>query len=281
MSKSQIVQKGNVVNVAVGVDIGSLTAKTVVLDSDCRIASYKVIQGKIVDEAAAIASMQQALKDVHLTREEIGFLVTTGYGRNMVSFGDKNITEISCHARGAQFLFPGVRTVIDIGGQDSKVITLNGEGSVVNFAMNDKCAAGTGRFLEVMADALEVPLEEMGTLSLRAENPALVSSICTVFAESEVISLTAQGRSKLDIIAGIHEAIARRMHSLVNQVRMTPPVVMSGGVAKNAGVVRVLERLLETEIILPPEPQIVGALGAALFAAEEVKRNAKVPGAQH
>ena len=276
MSKSQIVREGNVVNVAVGVDIGSLTAKTVVVDSDCHIASYKVIQGKIVDEAAAIASMQQALKDVHLTRADIGFLVTTGYGRNMVSFGDKNITEISCHARGAQFLFPGVKTVIDIGGQDSKVITLNGEGSVVNFAMNDKCAAGTGRFLEVMADALEMPLEEMGTLSLRAQNPALISSICTVFAESEVISLTAQGRSKLDIIAGIHEAIARRMHSLVNQVRMTPPVVMSGGVAKNAGVVRVLERLLETEIILPLEPQIVGALGAALFAAEEVKRNARV-----
>ena len=272
-------REGKAVNVAVGVDIGSLTAKTVVLDSDCHIASYKVIQGKIVDEAAAVASMQQALEDVDLTRADIGFLVTTGYGRNMVSFGDKNITEISCHARGAQFLFPGVKTVIDIGGQDSKVITLNGEGSVVNFAMNDKCAAGTGRFLEVMADALEVPLEEMGTLSLRAENPALISSICTVFAESEVISLTAQGRSKLDIIAGIHEAIARRMHSLVNQVRMTPPVVMSGGVAKNAGVARVLERLLETEIILPPEPQIVGALGAALFAAEEIKRNAKVPGA--
>ena len=272
-------REGKAVNVAVGVDIGSLTAKTVVLDSDCRIASYKVIQGKIVDEAAAIASMQQALKDVHLTRADIGFLVTTGYGRNMVSFGDKNITEISCHARGAQFLFPGVGTVIDIGGQDSKVITLNGKGNVVNFAMNDKCAAGTGRFLEVMAGALEVPLEEMGTLSLRAENPALISSICTVFAESEVISLTAQGRSKLDIIAGIHEAIGRRMHSLVNQVGMTPPVVMSGGVAKNAGVVRVLERLLETEVILPPEPQIVGALGAALFAAEEIKRNAKVPGA--
>ena len=262
--------------VGVGVDIGSLTAKSVVMDSDCHIASYKVIQGKIVDETAAIASLQQALENAQLTRAEVGFLVTTGYGRSMVSFGDRNITEISCHARGAQFLFPGVRTVIDIGGQDSKVITLNGEGSVVNFAMNDKCAAGTGRFLEVMAHALEVPLVEMGTLSLRAEAPALISSICTVFAESEVISLTAQGRSKLDIIAGIHEAIARRMHSLVNQVGMTPPVVMSGGVAKNAGVVRVLERLLETEIILPPEPQIVGALGAALFAVEELKRNVEI-----
>ncbi len=262
--------------VAAGVDIGSLTAKTVVMDSDYHTVSYRVIQGKIVDETAAIASLQQALEDVHLTRAEVGFLVTTGYGRSMVSFGDKNITEISCHARGAQFLFPGVRTVIDIGGQDSKAIALDGEGSVANFAMNDKCAAGTGRFLEVMAHALEVPLEEMGALSLRAENPALISSICTVFAESEVISLTAQGCSKLDILAGIHEAIGRRMYSMVNQVGMTPPVVMTGGVAKNAGVVHALERLLETEIILPPEPQIVGALGAALFAVEELKRNMEV-----
>lgn len=268
---STLVRKGEVSKVAVGVDIGSLTAKTVVMDSDRHIASYRVIQGKIVDEAAAIASLNQALEDVHLTQAGIGFLVTTGYGRNMVSFGDKSITEISCHARGAQFLFPGVRTVIDIGGQDSKVISLNGEGSVINFAMNDKCAAGTGRFLEVMANALEVPIEDMGALSLRAENPATVSSICTVFAESEVISLTAQGRSKLDIIAGIHEAIGRRMHSLVNHVGMTPPVMMSGGVAKNLGVVCVLERLLGTEIILPPEPQIVGALGAALFAMDELK----------
>ncbi len=272
---STLVRKGEVSKVAVGVDIGSLTAKTVVMDSDRHIASYRVIQGKIVDEAAAIASLNQALEDVHLTQAGIGFLVTTGYGRNMVSFGHKSITEISCHARGAQFLFPGVRTVIDIGGQDSKVISLNGTGSIINFAMNDKCAAGTGRFLEVMAHALEVPIEEMGALSLEAKSPATISSICTVFAESEVISLTAQGRTKLDIIAGIHEAIGRRMHSLVNHVGMTPPVVMSGGVAKNVGVVHVLEKLLETEIIVPPEPQIVGALGAALFARDELKGKVK------
>ena len=261
--------------VAVGVDVGSLTAKSVVMGPDCHIASYKVVQGMIVDEAAAMASMQQALDDAHVTQAEVGFLVTTGYGRKMVGFGDKSITEISCHARGAEFLFPGVRTVIDIGGQDSKVITLNGGGSVVNFAMNDKCAAGTGRFLEVMAHALGIPLEEMGALSLRAEAPALISSICTVFAESEVISLTAQGRSKVDIIAGIHVAIASRVHSLANRVGVAAPVVMSGGVAKNAGVVRALERLLETEIALPPEPQTVGALGAALFAIDELERDAK------
>jgi predicted CoA-substrate-specific enzyme activase len=256
--------------VAVGVDIGSLTAKSVVVDHETHILSYKVIQGKIVDEAAAVASLNQALKDAKLTHDAVGYSVTTGYGRNMVSFGDKNITEISCHARGAQFLIPGVKTVIDIGGQDSKAIALDGHGKVSNFGMNDKCAAGTGRFLEVMAHALEVPLEEMGRLSLTAEKPEVISSICTVFAESEVISLTARGSSKLDIIAGIHEAIGRRMHSLVNQVGVHEPVVMSGGVAKNVGVVRVLERLLETEITVPQEPQIVGALGAALFAVEEL-----------
>jgi len=256
---------------AVGVDIGSLTAKSVVIDADARIVGYKVIQGKIVDESAALVSLEQALETAHLSRPDVDFLVTTGYGRNMVNFGDKTITEISCHARGAQYLSTGVRTVIDIGGQDSKVIALDGEGGVINFAMNDKCAAGTGRFLEVMADALDVPLEEMGGLSIKSENPAQISSICTVFAESEVISLKARGRSKMDIISGIHEAIGRRMHSLVNQVGMTAPVVMSGGVAKNKGVVGVLARLLETKIIVPPEPQIVGALGAALFALEAVK----------
>jgi len=257
---------------AVGVDIGSLTAKSVVIDAEERIVAYKVIQGKIVDEAAAAASLEQALEEAHLSRPDVDFFAITGYGRNMVCFGDKTITEISCHALGAQSLSPGVRTVIDIGGQDSKVIALDGGGSVANFAMNDKCAAGTGRFLEVMADALDVPLEEMGGLSLNSKNPAQISSICTVFAESEVISLKAGGRSKVDIISGIHEAIGRRMHSLVNQAGMKAPVLMSGGVAKNIGVVRVLERLLETPIILPPEPQIVGALGAALFALDALKK---------
>jgi predicted CoA-substrate-specific enzyme activase len=260
---------------AVGVDIGSLTAKSAVIDPEGNIVSYRVIQGNIVDEAAAKESLRLALHDSNLTEGDIGFLVTTGYGRNMVSFGDKNITEISCHARGAKFLSPLVRTVIDIGGQDSKVISLNSGGSIVNFAMNDKCAAGTGRFLEVMAGALDVPLEKMGPFSLSSQAPASISSICTVFAESEVISLSARGQSKQDIIAGIHEAIARRMHSIVNQAGMIPPVLISGGVAKNVGVVNVLERLLQTRIIVPPEPQIVGALGAALFALKEIKGRQK------
>jgi predicted CoA-substrate-specific enzyme activase len=215
------------------------------MDDRGKIVSYKIIQGRIVDEMAALASLKNALDQGNLSEADIGFMVTTGYGRNMVCFGNKSITEISCHARGAQYLNPEVRTVIDIGGQDSKVISLNGAAGVVNFAMNDKCAAGTGRFLEVMAQALEVPIEEMGALSLKSRDPATISSICTVFAESEVISLVAQKRSRTDIVAGIHESISRRMHSLVSQVGVNQPVIMSGGVAKNAGVVRALERLLE------------------------------------
>jgi len=254
-----------------GVDIGSLTAKSVILDENREILAYSIVHQGIVNEEAALASLDRALNEAGLGREDLEFIVTTGYGRNLVGFGDKNVTEISCHAYGAHFLHPQTRTVIDIGGQDSKVIALDEQGRVAGFNMNDKCAAGTGRFLEVMCRALGVALEEMGELSLRSQNPAQVSSLCTVFAESEIISLAAQGYPKVDIIAGIHEAIGRRIFSLVKSVALRPRVMMTGGVAKNKGVIKVLERLLGTEIITPPEPQIVGALGAALFALEEVK----------
>ncbi len=254
--------------VVAGVDIGSLTAKTVILDNSSHILSHSVVAAGIVDEQAARTSFGEALQKAQLDQKDVDFIVTTGYGRTLVNFGNKNITEISCHARGANYLVPGVRTVIDIGGQDSKVISLDGKGTVIKFAMNDKCAAGTGRFLEVMANALGVKLENMGPFSLESREPLSVSSICTVFAESEVISLKAKGHSKVDIIAGIHYSIARRMLSLTNSVGLRAPLMMSGGVAKNIGVVRALEKGLNTQIIVPEEPQIVGALGAALFALE-------------
>ena len=257
-----------------GVDIGSLTAKTVIMGLDGQILADNVIQRGIVDEAAANASLRRALRGAGLRQKDLGFLVTTGYGRSMVQFGDKNVTEISCHARGAHYLFPGVRSVIDIGGQDSKCISLDGEGRVTNFAMNDKCAAGTGRFLEVMARALGVPLASMGELSLQSLQPAAVSSLCTVFAESEVISLVAQGQAKPDIVAGIHEAIGRRMLALTKLVGVRAPLVMSGGVAKNRGVVRVLERLTGVSMAIAADPQIVGAIGAAIFALDEVRSEA-------
>ena len=178
------------------------------------------------------------------------------------------ITEITCHARGAFFVHPETRTVIDIGGQDSKVIRLDGQGRNVDFQMNDKCAAGTGRFLEVMAHALEVKLEDLGGLSLSAPRTIQISSMCTVFAESEVVSLIAENQPKEVIIRGLHDAIADRILGLVRRVGVEEKVTLTGGVAKNEGVVRALEERLAVKLFVPPEPQIIGALGAALLARE-------------
>lgn len=255
-----------------GVDIGSTTAKTVILDEQGHILTYNVVEQGIVNEASAENSFRQALDRTGLTIEKLEYVITTGYGRNLVKFGNENITEISCHARGAYFLSPQVRTIIDIGGQDSKTIAINEAGKIVSFGINDKCAAGTGRFLEVMSRALGVRLDSMGTFSLQSKNPARVASMCTVFAETEIVSLSAQGHDKIDIIAGLHEAVSRR---IVNLARSTtsikPRIMVTGGVAKNKGVVKALERLLDREIIVPEEPQIVGALGAAIIALGKVK----------
>ncbi|MBI4287700.1 MAG: 2-hydroxyglutaryl-CoA dehydratase [Chloroflexi bacterium] len=254
-----------------GVDIGSLTAKAVILDHRGEVLASSIIPAGIVNEKTAEVSLHKALRHAHLSSDDLAFVVTTGYGRTLVKFGNKNVTEISCHARGAHYLLPAVRTVIDIGGQDSKAIVLDSKGKVVNFTMNDKCAAGTGRFLEVMARALGVELEDLGPLSLQSRNPAQVSSVCTVFAESEIISLASKNVSKVDIIAGLHESIGRRIVGMAKGVGVRPTVMMSGGVAKNQGIVQVLNRMLGTDMVIAPEPQIVGALGAALFALEEVE----------
>lgn len=249
-----------------GIDIGSVTAKTVIMDERQKILSYSIVEEGIVNETSAKLSLAKALDLAALRREEIRFIVTTGYGRKLVGFGDKSVTEITCHATGAHFLLPEVRTIIDIGGQDSKAISLRGDGNILSFKMNDKCAAGTGRFLEVMSRALNLSLREMGELAKKSTNPCHVSSVCTVFAESEIISLSAQNFHKEDIIAGLYESIARRTSSLLNGISVRPKVMMTGGVAKNTQLVMVLERAIGTEIITPEEPQIVGALGAALIA---------------
>jgi len=193
--------------------------------------------------------------------------VSTGYGRNSVDFADKAITEITCHAAGAYFQDPAVRSVIDIGGQDSKAISMDDAGRVNDFVMNDKCAAGTGRFLEVMARALEVDLDAFGEMSLKADTPAAISSLCTVFAESEVISLIARGEKRENIIAGIHESIGSRVLAMAKRVGVTEPVMMTGGVAKNIGVVKALENRAGVSIKVSPNAQINGAIGAALLAA--------------
>jgi predicted CoA-substrate-specific enzyme activase len=264
--------------IVAGVDIGSITAKTVTIDEQKRILSSTIVHQGIVNQEAAWSCLQAALEKAGIRREALAFLVTTGYGRNLVTFGDRSITEITCHAAGVHHLLPEVRTVIDVGGQDSKVIALDEQGRVATFRMNDKCAAGTGRFLEVMAHALGVELTALGEVALQSQHPAPVSSVCTVFAESEVVSLAARGFPKVDIVGGIHEAIANRLSSMVRAVGVREQIVMTGGVAKNQGVVRALERLLGVPIVVPPEPQIIGALGAALFALQKAPGQATVDG---
>lgn len=249
-----------------GVDIGSVTAKTVIMGAGAEPLCYNVLHQGLVNEAAALRSLARALDDAGVGRDALSTVITTGYGRQLVKFGDRSITEITCHAAGVHHILPDVRTIIDVGGQDSKVIKLDDQGLVVTFRMNDKCAAGTGRFLEVMARALGVELGEFGQIALESRNPAPVSSVCTVFAESEIVSLAARGFPRTDIIGGIHEAIARRLSSLVRAVGAREPIAMTGGVAKNPGAVNALERTLGTKIRIPEEPQIVGALGAAVLA---------------
>lgn len=261
-----------------GVDVGSITAKAIIVDSERRILAQRIVHQGIVNERAAWTCFEEAVDSAGLRPDDISYIVTTGYGRDLVKFGDKSVTEITCHAAGVHHLLPAARTVVDVGGQDSKVISLDEDGRVVTFRMNDKCAAGTGRFLEVMAIALRVDLTELGGIALESNNPAPVSSVCTVFAESEIVSLSAQGYPKVDIIGGLHEAIANRLTQMVRAVGVREPVVMTGGVAKNQGVVRALERTLGIKIVIPSEPQITGALGAAFFALRGVEGNPALSG---
>ncbi len=251
--------------ITAGVDVGSLSADAVVLN-DGKVAGYSVVNTGADMRRAATQSYNQALEQAGLEHSDVGMVVSTGYGRSSVPFASKAVTEITCHGKGARFLFPGASTIIDIGGQDSKVIEVGGLGKVVDFVMNDRCAAGTGRFLEVMAQALEVDLGDMGEVSLKHKHDVVISSTCTVFAESEVISLLASGYSREEILNGIHQAIASRVYALGMKLRIRDEVVLTGGVVKNIAVARALEKRLGMKLKTPPEPQIVGALGAALHA---------------
>jgi predicted CoA-substrate-specific enzyme activase len=250
-----------------GVDIGAATAKAVIFD-DSQVVSYSVLPTGHSVKMATDKVIDEAITRGGISISGFERVVSTGYGRHSVSFADRAISEIICHAKGANFLLPSVRTVIDIGGQDSKMISLDGDGNVTNFVMNDKCAAGTGRFIEVMAQVLEVSLEDMGEISLRSQKPSLISSTCTVFAESEMVSLRAKGEPREDLIAGIHKSIASRIVTMGRSIGFKKEVVFTGGVAKNIGVKRALEKAIGIPIIVLEEPQIVGALGAALLAAD-------------
>jgi len=250
-----------------GIDIGSITTKGAIF-KEGKILNTKVIFTGYNSEEAGKTILAELLKASGLIETDIDKVVSTGYGRNNVSFADKTITEISCHAAGAHFLNPEIRTIIDIGGQDSKVISVSEQGKVTDFSMNDKCAAGTGRFLEVMARALEVNLDDFGQISLQAEQPSKISSLCTVFAESEVISLISKGEARENIMAGIHESVASRVSAMARRVGIIDPVIMTGGVAKNIGVLRALEDQLNTKILVSASPQENGAIGAAILAAK-------------
>lgn len=250
----------------IGIDVGSITTKAAAIRNGALVRDLLFGTGYNAAQAG-VNIFERLLAEMRLERHDVHAVVATGYGRNSVRFADRAVTEITCHAAGAVFLNPRVRTIIDIGGQDSKVIVLDEAGRVRDFAMNDKCAAGTGRFLDVMARALDLDLEAFGGFSARADNPAAISSLCTVFAESEVISLIAKGESRENIIAGIHDAISARVIAMGGRLDMTPPVMMTGGVARNSGVVRALEKKSGLSIEVSPRAQVTGAIGAALIAA--------------
>ncbi len=251
-----------------GVDVGSLSTEVVIIDGEDHIISSVITLTGSSSQKAALRCREEALDASGCNDDDIVFTVATGYGRKLVPFADKAVTEISCHARGTRHFHPAARTIIDIGGQDTKVIRIDDSGRVRNFLMNDKCAAGTGRFLEVMSRTLEVELEEMGPLSLKAKKGLSISSMCTVFAESEVVSLVAQGNTVEDILWGLHDSVAQRTVSLLDQIGRESDMCMSGGVAKNRGFVEAFERRLGEKLHITEEPQIVGALGAALLARD-------------
>jgi (R)-2-hydroxyacyl-CoA dehydratese activating ATPase len=250
-----------------GIDIGSITAKAAILRGNELLGTRVIFTGYNA-EAAGRRVFEELLAELGLAPAAVVRIVATGYGRKSVTIADRAVTEIMCHAAGARYLDPSIRSLIDIGGQDSKAVVMDENGRVTNFTMNDKCAAGTGRFLEVMARALEASLDEFGTLSLRAERPAKISSLCTVFAESEVISLIARGETRENIIAGIHEAIASRVSAMANRIGLIAPILMTGGVARNIGVVRALEKVIGMPVAVSPQAQVAGAIGAASLARE-------------
>ena len=254
-----------------GIDVGSLSSDAVILDEKANILGFSVQPTGAHSTNAAEACLALALDKAGISRADLAYIVATGYGRVSVPFANKRITEISCHGLGAHHLFPDTGTVIDIGGQDSKVIRLDKHGKVVDFSMNDKCAAGTGRFLEVMAERLGVSLDQLGELSQQATREIEISSVCTVFAESEVVSLIARNQPKAEIIRGLHKAIVGRVWSMVKALGVTGAVTMSGGVAKNQGVVKLMEAKLGQAVHIYQEPQIIGALGAALAALRDGK----------
>ena len=251
-----------------GVDLGSTTAKAVVLDDQAKVLSAHIVQMGAVSRRGMEQAVESALASAGITQKDIRYTIGTGYGRRLVPEVGRTFTEITCHARGVAALFPEANLVIDIGGQDSKVIALDEQGLVDNFAMNDRCASGTGRFYEVLARALECDISEVGALAMKGTQDLEVSTMCATFAETEIISLLAEGADPADVAASVHRAIAHRALGLVAMVGKRDGVIMTGGVAKNPAAVHFLEAALKQKMQVPDDPQIMGAYGAALLALE-------------
>lgn len=255
---------------AAGVDVGSTQTKAVIMEESRGIVSRALVDtGAHVTRSAEMAFLA-ACRQVGLRPSDVGYVVGTGYGRYKITFGHSQVTEISCHARGAHYVFPTARTVIDMGGQDSKAISIGPLGEVLDFVMNDKCAAGTGRFLANAADVLGITLDEIGPLSLQGTHPVKITTVCTVFVESDILSYLALGKKPEDILRGVHLAIARRTVSLARRIPLEPDIALTGGVARNIGMVRALQEVLQTTLLVSPDSHFMGAIGAALFALEKL-----------
>lgn len=252
-----------------GVDIGSVTAKTIIL-KDRVVVGSAIIPTAVSSEKSGLTAIEKALQSAGLSRSDMSYIVATGYGRIAAPYANKTITEITCHAKGANYLNPNTRSIIDMGGQDCKAMRVNEEGHVIDFVLNDKCAAGTGRFLEVVSKVFELTIDELGPLSITSDGRVPISSTCTVFAESELISLMARGEKTENILSGVHYAIAHRIAGMFTRTGVEDDLFFSGGVAKNIGMARALEEIVEKKIFIPKQdPQLVGALGAALLAREK------------
>lgn len=258
--------------ITAGIDIGSATTKAAIMEDD-RLISWSLIRTGDDSSGIAVKAVEQALSSCRKSLAEVEYTVATGYGRVNVSFADRRITEISCHAKGIDWFFPSVRTVLDMGGQDCKAIRCE-NGKTLEFVMNDKCAAGTGRHLERVAAILGISLQEMGPLSLQiVEKPAAIASTCTIFAENDIMTLISQGTHLNDVLAGVCQAVVERLLSFLARLgRIEREVSICGGIAKNVGITSRLEASLGLRCLIPAEPQIVGAVGAAIFGVEEIKK---------
>jgi predicted CoA-substrate-specific enzyme activase len=255
---------------AAGVDVGSTQTKSVIVDEQKQIVSHALTETGANVMLAAENAFAEALRNGDLREEEVEYVVGTGYGRYKVTFGNTQVTEISCHGRGAVHMFPGTRTVVDMGGQDTKAIRVSPTGEIVDFCMNDKCAAGTGRFLGAASSALDIPLPELGPTALTGERPVKISTTCTVFAESEVLSWLGKGKKIEDILLGVHQSIAARSAGLLRRVGIEEQVTFTGGVAKNVAMIETLNQRLGLGVNVSEESHYMGAIGAALFALDHI-----------